>query len=210
MAVRTSNTGGAGLSLLVVPLLDYPGVKMRKMKLSGGGSGGTTFIELDEVKVPVENLIGQEGMGMKYITTNFNHERLSIAIGATRVARVALSTALEYCLQREAFGNPLIDQPVVRHRLAKCGALLESQSAWVEQFVYQMTKLKKETVDVKLGGLTALAKAQAGIVLDECARCAVLLFGGNGYTETGRGELAARESMPRPYMFSSYISLLMM
>lgn len=210
MAVRTSNTGGAGLSLLVVPLLDYPGVKMRKMKLSGGGSGGTTFIELDEVKVPVENLIGHEGMGMKYIMTNFNHERLSIAIGATRVARVALSTALEYCLQREAFGNPLIDQPVVRHRLAKCGALLESQAAWIEQFVYQMTKLKKETVDVQLGGLTALAKAQAGIVLDECARCAVLLFGGNGYTETGRGELAARESMLRPYMFSSYTCLLMM
>ena len=194
MAVRTSGPGPAGLSLLVVPLLDYPGVTMRRMKVAGQLTGGTTFIELDDVKVPVENLVGEEGMGMKYIMTNFNHERLTITIGATRQARVALSAAFEYCLQREAFGKTLMDQPVVRHRLAKCGAMLESQWAWVEQFVYQMTKLSKTEADVELGGLTALAKAQAGIILDECARCAVLLFGGNGFTATGRGELIESES----------------
>ena len=195
MAVRTSGPGPAGLSLLLVPLLDHPGVSMRRLKVSGHASGGTTFIELDDVKVPVENLIGEEGMGMKYIMTNFNHERLSLAIGATRSARVALSAAFEYCLQREAFGKTLMDQPVVRHRLARCGAMLESQWAWVEQFVYQMTKMTKSDADVELGGLTALAKAQAGMVLDECARCAVLMFGGNGFTTTGRGEIVTREFM---------------
>lgn len=191
MAVRTSDDGPAGLSLLVVPLLNHAGVKMRPLEVSGQTSAGTTFIELDEVKVPVQNLIGQEGQGMKYLMSNFNHERLSIAIGTTRAARVALASAFEYCLQREAFGSPLINQAVVRHRLAKCGALLESQWAWIEQFVYQMTKLKKADADKELGGLTALAKAQAGIVLDECARCAVLLFGGNGLTMSGRGEIVA-------------------
>ena len=194
MAVRTSGPGPSGLSLLVVPLLDYPGVTMRHMKVAGQLTGGTTFIELDDVKVPVENLIGEEGMGMKYIMTNFNHERLTIAIGATRQARVALSAAFKYCMQREAFDKTLMDQPVVRHRLAKCGAMLESQWAWIEQFVYQMMKLSKSEADMELGGLTALAKAQAGIVLDECARCAVLLFGGNGFTTTGRGELVESES----------------
>ena len=192
MAVRTSGPGPAGLSLVVVPLLDYPGVSMRRLKVSGLLTSGTTFIELSDVKVPISNLIGQEGQGMKYIMTNFNHERLTIAIGVTRQARVALSAAFEYCLQREAFGKALMEQAVVRHRLAKAGALLESLWAWVEQFVYQMTKLKKEEADVELGGLTAMAKAQAGIVLDECARCAVLLFGGNGFTTTGKGEIAER------------------
>ena len=169
---------------------------MRPLKTSGNASSGTTFIELDDVEVPVENLIGEEGMGMRYIMTNFNHERLSITIGVTRCARVALSAALEYCLEREAFGKTLMDQPVVRHRLAKCGAMLESQWAWIEQFVYQLTKMNKAEADLELGGLTAMAKAQAGIVLDECARCAVLLFGGNSSTMTGRGELVARESLP--------------
>ena len=176
MAVRTSGPGPNGLSLLVVPLLNYPGVSMKRLKVAGQISAGTTFIELDEVKVPVANLIGTEGMGMKYIMTNFNHERLTICVMATRQARVALAAAFEYVMKREAFGKSLIDQPVVRHRLAKAGALLESQSAWVEQFVYQISRLQKEEADVELGGLTALCKAQAGMVLDECARCAVLLF----------------------------------
>ncbi len=193
MAVRTSGPGPAGLSLLVVPLLDYPGVSMRRLKVGGAHTSGTTFIELSDVRVPVQNLIGKEGYGMKYIMTNFNHERLTISIGVTRQARVALSAAFEYVLQREAFGKVLMEQPVVRNRLAKAGALLETQWAWLEQFVYQMTKLTKEEADVELGGLTALAKAQAGMVLDECARCAVLLFGGNGYTRTGKGEIAERK-----------------
>lgn len=194
MAVRTSGPGPSGLSFLVVPLLDYPGVSMRPIKVSGQLTSGTTFIELSDVRVPLSNLIGIEGQGMKYIMTNFNHERLTIAIGATRQARVALSAAFEYCLQREAFGKALMEQGVVRHKLAKAGALLESQWAWMEQFVYQMTKLKKQDADVELGGMTALAKAQAGMVLDECARCAVLLFGGNGFTRTGKGEIVERKS----------------
>lgn len=126
---------------------------------------------------------------MKYVMTNFNHERLSIAVNVTRQARVALSTAFEYVLKREAFGRPLIDQPVVRHRLAKAGALLESQWAWAEQFAYQLSQMSKEASDVALGGLTGLLKANAGMVLKECADVAVLLFGGNGYTTSGQGEL---------------------
>lgn len=219
MAVRTGGegSGAKGLSMLVVPLKGQPGVNMRRFKVGGQISAGTTYIELDEVKVPVENLIGEEGkvsrvfsqnaptlankfmltmdkpQGMQYIMTNFNHERLSIAVGTTRSARVALSAAFEYVLKREAFGKPLMDQPVVRHRLAKAGALLESQWAWVEQFAYQLTQMKKEESDVALGGLTGLLKANAGVVLKECADTAMLLFGGNGYTQSGQGELIESE-----------------
>lgn len=192
MAVRTGGPGPGGLSMVVVPLKGYPGVNMRRLKVGGQASGGTTFIELDDVKVPVENLIGEEGMGMKYIMTNFNHERLSICISATRQARVALSSAVEYVMKREAFGKPLMEQPVVRHRLAKAGALLESQWAWVEQFVYQMANMPKAKADIELGGLTAMCKAQAGIVLNECAQTAQLLFGGNGFTKSGQGEKVER------------------
>ncbi|WPG99628.1 Hypothetical protein R9X50_00244600 [Acrodontium crateriforme] len=192
MAVRTGGPGGGGLSLLWVPLKNYPGVTMRRLKVSGQISAGTTYIELDDVEVPAENLIGQEGMGMRYIMTNFNHERLTIAASATRQARVALSAAFEYCLKREAFGKPLMEQPVVRHRLAKAGSILESHWAWVEQFVYQMTQLPKAVADVELGGLTAACKANAAHVFKECADTAALLFGGNGYTRTGQGAIAEK------------------
>ncbi|KAJ5835820.1 hypothetical protein N7447_001846 [Penicillium robsamsonii] len=189
MAVRTGGPGAAGLSVLVVPLKGHPGVSMRRLKVSGQITGGTTFIELDDVKVPVSNIIGKEGDGMRIIMTNFNHERLLIAIGVTRQARVALSTAFSYCLKREAFGKTLMDQPVVRHRLAKAGAELESMWAWVEQILYQLVHLSKEEGDRQLGGLTALAKAKSAMVLNECAQTAVLLFGGSGFTKSGQGEL---------------------
>lgn len=196
MAVRTGGPGPGGLSMLVVPLLNTPGVNMRRIKVGGQTAAGTTFIELDDVKVPVENLIGLEGMGMKYVMQNFNHERLSISIGVNRLSRVALSAAFEYCLKREAFGKTLMEQPVVRHRLAKCGAELESHWAWIEQFTYSLTKMTEQEANTELGGLTALLKAHAGRVIESCASTSILLFGGNGYTKSGQGEIAERKSSP--------------
>ncbi|GAB1198159.1 hypothetical protein APSETT444_007467 [Aspergillus pseudonomiae] len=189
MAVRTGGPGAAGLSVMVVPLKGYPGVSMRPIHVSGSKTSGTTYIELDDVKVPVENLIGREGDGMRIIMTNFNHERLTISVQCTRQARVALSAAFGYCMKREAFGKTLMDQPVVRHRLAKAGAELETVSAWVDQILYQLSKLEKKEADRLLGGVTAMAKAKAAMVLNECAQCAVLLFGGAGLTQSGQGEL---------------------
>ncbi|KAF3922436.1 hypothetical protein AA313_de0205816 [Arthrobotrys entomopaga] len=190
MAVRTGGPGPTGLSLLWVPLTENEGkgLERRRIYISGGSTSGTAFLDLDEVKVPVENLIGVEGMGMKYIMNNFNAERLSVAIGATRTARVALASAVEYVMKREAFGKPLMEQAVVRHRLAKCGVLLESQWAWIEQVMYQIGVLGKKAADRELGGVTAMIKANSGMVLNECAQCAVLLFGGKGLTKSGEGE----------------------
>ncbi|TAQ88284.1 hypothetical protein B7494_g3378 [Chlorociboria aeruginascens] len=166
MAVRTGGPGAGGISFLVVPLLKHPGVTMRRLKIGGTQSSGTTFIDLEDVRVPAENLIGVEGQGMKYIMQNFNHERLTICISTNRLSRIALSAAVEYCMKREAFGKPLMDQPVVRHRLAKAGADLEAHWAWIEQFVYCMTKMSEQDANRELGGLTALAKAQGGRVIE--------------------------------------------
>lgn len=189
MAVRTGGPGAKGLSVLVVPLKNHPGVTMRRMNVMGQKTGGTTFIDLDDVKVPVSNLVGNEGDGMKIIMNNFNHERLTIAVGVTRQARMALSAAFMYALKRDAFGKKLMDQPVVRHRLAKAGAEVETMNAWTEQILYQLCHMERREADIRLGGITALAKAKSAIVLNKCAQCAVLLFGGNGFTATGQGEL---------------------
>ena len=70
MAVRTGGPGPGGLSLLVVPLKGHKGVEMRRLKVQGQISAGTTFIELDDVEVPVENLIGEEGQGMRVSTAS--------------------------------------------------------------------------------------------------------------------------------------------
>jgi len=194
MAVRTGKSGPDGISVLVVPLKSTKGVTCLSMEISGGGASGTTYIDLDDVLIPVENLVGVEGEGLKYVLSNFNHERLSLAISATVQARKVLSTAFDHVMKREAFGKRLIDQPVVRHRLAKCGADLEAQWSWTEQLLYSMTRLPKREADVRLGGLTALAKVKAGKVLEKCASSAQLLLGGNSVTRGGKGELIESES----------------
>jgi len=131
-AVLTGGPWPSGLSLLLIPLKNNLSIIIRKLVIMGLAASGTTYIEFDDTHVPVENLIGIEGMGIRCIMTNFNHELLTTAIGVTRQARVAVSTALEYVLKREAFGKALVEQPVVRHRLAKVGAMVESMWAWVE------------------------------------------------------------------------------
>lgn len=78
VAVRTGGPGMNGLSLLLIERT-FPGINTRQMKCSGVWCSGTTYITFDNVKVPKENLIGQENKGFKYIVNNFNTERLGIA-----------------------------------------------------------------------------------------------------------------------------------
>ncbi len=72
-AVRTGEEGMGGVSLLLIER--SKGVKTTQMKCSGVWPSGTTYIEFDDVLVPVENLIGKENQGFRYIMYNFNHER---------------------------------------------------------------------------------------------------------------------------------------
>lgn len=73
-AVRTGGEGFFGVSLLAIERT-MPGVKTRKMNMGGVWGSGTAFIIFENVKVPVEHLIGEEGYGFMYIMQNFNHER---------------------------------------------------------------------------------------------------------------------------------------
>lgn len=82
VAVRTGGSGAGGISLLLVER--GPGVKTTRMKCTGVWASGTTYVTFEDVKVPVENLIGKENEGFKIIMYNFNHERLTVIIQANR------------------------------------------------------------------------------------------------------------------------------
>jgi hypothetical protein len=66
----------------------------------------------------VENLIGKENVGFRYVMDNFNHERWGIVVQATRFARVCLEEAIKYAHKRKTFGQRLIDHPVIRNKIA--------------------------------------------------------------------------------------------
>lgn len=68
---------GKGFTVLLIPRVE--GVETKPIKTSYSASAGTAFVTFDNVKVPVENILGEENMGMRVILSNFNHERWGMA-----------------------------------------------------------------------------------------------------------------------------------
>ncbi|KPI40902.1 Crotonobetainyl-CoA dehydrogenase [Cyphellophora attinorum] len=188
--VTLARTSPTAMSLFVVP--KGPGVNLRHMYLAGSSSAGTAYVEFDDVQVPIENRIGEEGDGLKAIMSNFNHERLYISMESLRLARICHEDSASYLLQREAFGRKLVEQPIVRFRFAHMARETEALQAWVESLIYQSSNMTSQQSDLLLAGQTAQLKAHAGIVLENVASSAVQLLGGLGLTKGGRGERIER------------------
>ena len=140
-----------GVSLLLVEKT-MPGVKTRHMPCSGVWASGTTYVTFEDVKVPVENIIGQENKGFKAIMFNFNHERMGICIQATRFARVCYEDSMKYAHKRKTFGKLLIDHPVIRNKLAHMARKIEATHAWMEALLYQTVQMPVDMQMIKLGG----------------------------------------------------------
>ncbi|KAJ5760544.1 hypothetical protein N7520_007700 [Penicillium odoratum] len=186
-AVRTGGPGRSGISLLVIPLA-AEGVTCRRMSNSGVNASGSTFIELDEVRVPVENRIGEENNGFPLIMSNFNPERLALACASLRLARVCAEDAFHYAVQRETFGSPLIQRQAIQSKIFKFGLMIEPAYAFMEQLVNILELTKDRPVDdVKIGGMTALLKVMSTRALEKSVREAQQIFGGAGYNKAGKG-----------------------
>ncbi|KAE8154765.1 acyl-CoA dehydrogenase/oxidase [Aspergillus avenaceus] len=181
-AVRTGGPGKGGISLLVIPLTAY-GVMRRRMSNSG-----STFIEFDDVRVPVDYLIGEENKGFSLIMSNFNPERLALACSSLRLARVCAEDAFHYALQRETFGLPLIERQAIQAKIFKFGLMIEPAYAFMEQLVniIELTK-DKPNDDVRIGGMTALLKVMSTRALEKSVREAQQILGGAGYSKAGKG-----------------------
>jgi alkylation response protein AidB-like acyl-CoA dehydrogenase len=92
------------------------GVTTSAIKTSYSPTAGTAFIQYDNVKVPVDHLLGQEHNGFIVIMSNFNHERFAMASGIIRGSRGIVEECLKWSNQRIIFGKRLIDQPVIRQK----------------------------------------------------------------------------------------------
>ncbi|KAJ9068647.1 hypothetical protein DSO57_1026529 [Entomophthora muscae] len=190
-AVRTGGEGMGGISLLMIERT-MPGVKTRQMQCSGMWASGTAYVTFEDVMVPVENLIGQENKGFKYIMYNFNQERMSICIQANRFSRVCFEEALKYANKRKTFSKRLIEHPVIRFKFAQMARHIEATHAWMESLIYQTTAMPQEMQMLRLGGPVALLKAQTTQTFEFVAREAAQIFGGLAYTRGGQGEKVER------------------
>ena len=192
-AVRTGGAGMSGLSVLVIPM-NSPGLTWRRIPNSGQNAGGASLVELDDVKVPVENRLGEEGDGFRIIMVNFNRERYIMAVGSNRKARTCLSIAFEYANKRETFGKPLISNQIIAAKFATIARYIESHWAWLESIAYAVQQSPKGWQDPDIAGRIALAKVQAGRIQELAIREAQQVLGGAGYQRGGPGAPVEQQS----------------
>lgn len=210
-AVRTGTkeSGMNGISVLLIER-SAGGVSTRKMDCQGVWSSGTTYITFEDVKVPVENLIGKENQGFKgifsslppplpishiifsgltqtVIMTNFNHERIGIIIQCLRFSRVCYEECVKYAHKRRTFGQKLIQHPVIRLKLAHMARQIEASYSWLETLISQISHMPEELAMLRLGGPIAGLKAQSTVTFEFCAREASQIFGGLSYSRGGQG-----------------------
>ncbi|KAI9260225.1 acyl-CoA dehydrogenase/oxidase [Sporodiniella umbellata] len=178
-------------------------IETKQIKTSYGASAGTSYITFENVKVPVENILGKEGKGFQVIMYNFNHERWYICGAVTGATRALIEDCFKWAVQRKVFGKPLIEQPVIRNKLAAMVSQLEAVENWLENITYQMCNMTYQEQSIKLAGPIALLKYQVTRVAHNVSDDACQIFGGRGITRTGMGRSA--EAFQRTYKYGAIL-----
>jgi citronellyl-CoA dehydrogenase len=119
LAVRTGAEGHKGISLVLFPTRTKGFSVGKKLRKIGNLASDTAELFFDECRIPVTNVLGEMNRGFYYVMENFQGERLAAAIGALAAMDHAVRYALDYGLDRTAFGSPVRKFQVWRHRFAE-------------------------------------------------------------------------------------------
>lgn len=178
LLARTSGEGGyRGMSQIVVPT-DLPGFSVsRKLDKLGNRSSDTAELALDEVRVPVDNTIGEVGRGFQQQMEQFTVERMVAAYSIVGQCEMALERTREYLRQRHAFGSPLASKQYLAFRLTELAAQLEL----VRSHNHRTCQAHLAGEDVTR--LVAIAKLASGRLVREVADLCLQFHGGIGYME---------------------------
>ena len=191
-AVRTGGEGYGGISLLVIDK-DTPGFTvappLKKMGWLCSDTGELTF---DDVRVPAENIVGEENGGFVLVMQQFVNERLGLAAQAFATAQRALALAAQYSKERETFGKPLASRQVIQHKLVDMYRRTAAARAYAAQAFEQA--VNGSTTDPAVIADAVLAKRQAVDACEFVVHEAVQIFGGMGYMRESEVERHYRDA----------------
>ncbi|WP_275314886.1 acyl-CoA dehydrogenase family protein [Tenacibaculum bernardetii] len=165
-----------GMSILLVDR-NTPGISSTKLDKLGWRASDTAEIAFDNVVIPAENLMGEEGKGFPYIMQHFALERLIMAINAHARAEFAVDYVITYMSEREAFGKTLDKFQALRHKVAE----MASKVDMCREYNYSITKRLNEGVYVVKEA--SMSKMLSTKMADEVIYDALQLLGGYGYME---------------------------
>ena len=164
-----------GISLLVLERGMEGFTRGRNLEKIGQHAQDTAELSFAEVRVPVENLLGEEGEGFRYLVSNLPQERLSIAASAVAAAEAALGWTLDYVRERRAFGQPIGSFQSSRFTLAELRSEVDIARVYIDRSVQALDagELSAEDAAMAKWWCTELQ----GRVVDRCLQ----LHGGYGY-----------------------------
>jgi glutaryl-CoA dehydrogenase (non-decarboxylating) len=165
-----------GISAFIVERT-YPGVTTRGFKGKLGiRAGNTGEVFLENVKVPKENLLGEEGEGFKIAMASLDNGRFTVAAGACGLTMASLEASLQYCHERKTFGKEIGKHQLVQQMIAKMQLGLETSQLLVYRAGWLKNEGKRNTRE------TSLAKWYACDVAFNAASDAVQIHGAYGYS----------------------------
>ena len=186
VAVRTGQEGPSGISLLLIEG-DRSGLERTRLDKMGWLSSDTATLYFDDVRVPVSNLIGEEGTGFSAIVNNFNAERIDMAAQSIAFSRPCFTEALEWSRERETFGKRLADHQVIRHKFVEMDRQINAAQAWCEVLAWRLNQGDNPVAEI------AELKVQATTTFEFCAREAAQVLGGASYLKGSITERLYRE-----------------
>lgn len=167
---------GRGISIFLVDR-DTPGVSASKLDKLGWRASDTGEIAFDNVKIPAQNLMGQENKGFAYLMQHLALERLIMAVNAHARAEYAVEYTLQYMSERTAFGKSINQFQVLRHRMAHLASDVEIHKAFNYVIADQMVRGQYPVKEASMAKMKATKMADD--VIYECLQC----LGGYGYME---------------------------
>ncbi len=177
-AIKETGKRWYGISVFVVER-DTPGLKIGQRFNVIGMRGEQPYeVILDEVKVPAENLVGPENEGFKVIVSTYDYTRIGIAAQAVGIAQATFEAAVNYALQREAFGKRLIEFEMIIEKLANMYSKLEAARLLTYWAATLADQGRREFIIA-----SSLAKAFSTEAAEWIARQAIQIHGGIGVDE---------------------------
>lgn len=186
LAVRTGGEGPAGISMLVMDG-DAEGLSRTKLDKMGWLASDTATLYFDDVRVPVENLLGEEGAGFSMIVNNFNAERIDLASQSIAFSRVCYDEALGWARERMTFGKYLTQHQVIRHKLVEMDRRINANQAWCELLAWRLNQGDNPVAEI------AELKVSSTLLFEFCAREAAQILGGASYLRGDTVERLYRE-----------------
>ncbi len=173
--VRTGEEGAGGISIIVIET-DRPGFKVwSTLEKMGWHPSDTAELVFEDLRVPVDNLVGPLDGGFGVLMQNFANERLVLAASAIAIAQMAFEAALEYGKERKAFGRPIAKFQVNRHKLAEMATGIDVCRTYVYTLATRIMAGDMRIAEV------AMAKNAATDMASRVVDQAVQLHGGYGY-----------------------------